>query len=108
MSAIDLPSHLVTSSPPHAYYVPDFITEDEESVLLESVYNSPKPKWTQLSNRRLQNWGGLPHPKGMVGEKIPDWLDKYLVRLGGSGVFDGKLVNGLLPYFELRFTQYWE
>lgn len=33
--------------------------------------NAPLPKWTQLTNRRLQNWGGIPHPKGMIAEEIP-------------------------------------
>lgn len=42
---------------PALYYIPDFITEDEEKFLLQQVYAAPKPKWTQLSNRRLQNWG---------------------------------------------------
>lgn len=32
----------------------------------------PQPKWTQLSHRRLQNWGGIPHLKGMIAEEIPD------------------------------------
>ena len=92
MSAWDLSAHFVSSSPPSSYYVPDFINEAEETALLENVYNSPKPKWIQLSNRRLQNWGGLPHPKGMVAEKIPDWLNKYLIKLGGLDIFDGKQV----------------
>ena len=35
------------------------------------VYSAPSSKWTQLSNRRLQNWGGTPHPKGMLKEKLP-------------------------------------
>ena len=35
------------------------------------VNSAPKPKWKQLSNRRLQNWGGQPHPKGMIAEKLP-------------------------------------
>lgn len=33
--------------------------------------NAPLPKWTQLTRRRLQNWGGTPHPRGMIVEEIP-------------------------------------
>ncbi|XP_077174783.1 putative RNA/DNA demethylase ALKBH6 isoform X2 [Paroedura picta] len=47
----------VGQCPPTAYYIPDFITEAEEVHLLQQVYGAPKPKWTQLSGRRLQNWG---------------------------------------------------
>lgn len=54
-----------------ATYVPNFITEEEESEIAKHVNNAPLPKWTQLSHRRLQNWGGIPHPKGMIGEAIP-------------------------------------
>ena len=35
------------------------------------VYAAPRPKWTQLAHRRLQNWGGVPHLKGMVSETLP-------------------------------------
>ncbi|KAG8040516.1 hypothetical protein G9C98_002512 [Cotesia typhae] len=38
---------------------------------MKHVSLCPLPKWTQLSNRRLQNWGGIPHQKGMVAEEIP-------------------------------------
>lgn len=58
--------------PETAFYFPNFISEEEEKNILDNVYSSPKPKWTYLSNRRLQNWGGIPHPKGMIPEKIPD------------------------------------
>ena len=77
-------SHSLTLSPqaPSAvYYVPSFITEEEADFLWRKVqdeplrdgllvqprscpaaslqvYSAPRPKWTQLSNRRLQNWGG--------------------------------------------------
>lgn len=33
--------------------------------------NAPLPKWTQLTHRRLQNWGGIPHSRGMIAEEIP-------------------------------------
>lgn len=54
-----------------ARYIPNFITEEEERQILKHVDTVPLPKWTQLSNRRLQNWGGIPHPKGMIAEEIP-------------------------------------
>ncbi|XP_029830053.3 alpha-ketoglutarate-dependent dioxygenase alkB homolog 6 isoform X2 [Ixodes scapularis] len=61
----------VTTLPETVYYVPDFISENEERYLFEKVYDAPKPKWVQLAHRRLQNWGGLPHPKGMLSEPLP-------------------------------------
>ncbi|XP_029386724.1 putative RNA/DNA demethylase ALKBH6 [Echeneis naucrates] len=81
---------------PTVYYIPDFISEDEESYLLQQVYKSPKTKWTQLSGRRLQNWGGLPHPKGMLVEKIPDWLQTYCEKISSLGAFSGKKANHVL------------
>ncbi|XP_054855406.1 alpha-ketoglutarate-dependent dioxygenase alkB homolog 6 [Eublepharis macularius] len=91
-----LESFRVGQSPPAAYYIPDFITEAEEGHLLQQVYGAPKPKWIQLSRRRLQNWGGLPHPKGMVLEKLPPWLQAYTDKVSSLGVFGGKLANHVL------------
>ncbi|XP_055732434.1 alpha-ketoglutarate-dependent dioxygenase alkB homolog 6 isoform X1 [Salvelinus fontinalis] len=92
----DLERYVVKDAPPTVYYIPDFITEDEESQLSQQVYKAPKTKWTQLSNRRLQNWGGLPRPKGMLGEKLPDWLLKYCERISALGAFAGKTANHVL------------
>lgn len=93
---IDFKEFKVLKAPSEAYYIPNFITTEEEEKLLQSVANAPKPKWTQLSNRRLQNWGGHPHAKGMVPEKIPQWLDSYLSKLGSMNIFDGKIPNHVL------------
>lgn len=81
---------------PTVYYIPDFISEDQETFLLQQVYKSPKTKWTQLSGRRLQNWGGLPHPKGMLAEKIPDWLQTFCEKISSLGAFNGKTANHVL------------
>ncbi|KAK2839472.1 hypothetical protein Q5P01_013212 [Channa striata] len=81
---------------PTVYYIPDFISEDEETYLLQQVYKSPKTKWTQLSGRRLQNWGGLPQPKGMLAERIPDWLQTYCEKISSLGAFSGKMANHVL------------
>jgi len=66
-----LDSFKIPNCPATAFYVPDFLTEQEEECLLRNVYSVPKPKWTQLAHRRLQNWGGIPHPNGMLAEPIP-------------------------------------
>ncbi|TWW80345.1 Alpha-ketoglutarate-dependent dioxygenase alkB -like protein 6 [Takifugu flavidus] len=92
----ELKQFVINDAPPTVYYIPDFISEQEETYLQQQVYKSPKPKWTQLSGRRLQNWGGLPHPKGMLAEKIPDWLQKYCEKISSLGAFGGKTANHIL------------
>ncbi|XP_072130575.1 alpha-ketoglutarate-dependent dioxygenase alkB homolog 6 isoform X2 [Mobula birostris] len=92
----DLELFRVVQAPATVYYIPNFITVAEEKYLLQQVYDSPKPKWTQLSGRRLQNWGGLPHPKGMLIEKLPDWLEKYTKRISSMQLFSGKVANHVL------------
>ncbi|XP_034648171.1 alpha-ketoglutarate-dependent dioxygenase alkB homolog 6 isoform X2 [Trachemys scripta elegans] len=86
----------VEQVPPTVYYVPNFISKSEETYLLHQVYAAPKPKWTQLSGRKLQNWGGLPHAKGMVPEKLPTWLQSYAEKISSLGAFGGKLANHVL------------
>ncbi|XP_018607077.2 alpha-ketoglutarate-dependent dioxygenase alkB homolog 6 isoform X2 [Scleropages formosus] len=83
-------------APPTVYYVPEFITKSEEAYLLQQVYKAPKPKWTQLLGRRLQNWGGLPHLNGMLAEKLPIWLQQYCNKISDLGVFGGKTANHVL------------
>ncbi|XP_018432407.1 PREDICTED: alpha-ketoglutarate-dependent dioxygenase alkB homolog 6 [Nanorana parkeri] len=96
LTAADLETHLVSQAPHAVYYIPDYITEAEEEYLLRQVYNAPKPKWTQLSGRKLQNWGGLPHPRGMMAEKLPPWLQTYTNKISSLGVFGGNSANHVL------------
>lgn len=86
----------ITQAPPTVYYFPNFITESEETLLLQQVYSAPKPKWVHLSGRKLQNWGGLPHPRGMLAESLPDWLQTYAEKISSFGLFDGKVANHVL------------
>ncbi|XP_063381562.1 alpha-ketoglutarate-dependent dioxygenase alkB homolog 6 [Cydia fagiglandana] len=88
--------HRIKSAPPNAYYISEFISEDEEKSILSNIYASPKPKWTQLSNRRLQNWGGIPHSKGMIAETIPTWLDSCLQTIHNLNVMGGHRPNHVL------------
>ncbi|XP_071497883.1 alpha-ketoglutarate-dependent dioxygenase alkB homolog 6-like [Diadema antillarum] len=86
----------VKNVPDVVYYIPNFISEEEEKYLLSQVYAAPKPKWKQLSHRRLQNWGGLPHPKGMIAEGLPKWLELYTQKVASLGVFEDHVPNHVL------------
>ena len=92
----DIQSFLVENGPKTSYYIPDVITEEEENFLIKNVNDSPKPKWTQLKNRRLQNWGGIPTSKGMIPETIPDWLDKYCQKIARLNIFESNIPNHIL------------
>lgn len=98
----ELSSYKVNNSPETVYYIPNFITENEEKEILKNVYSVPKPKWTCLKNRRLQDWGGVPHKNGMIKEEIPQWLKKYMTRISdlkvyGSNYANHVLINEYLP-----------
>ncbi|KAG8448859.1 hypothetical protein GDO86_015800 [Hymenochirus boettgeri] len=95
-SVHDLESFAIDKAPRAAYYIPEYISEAEEECLLRQIYNAPKPKWTQLSGRKLQNWGGLPHARGMVQEKLPHWLQSYTEKVSSLGVFGGHCANHVL------------
>uniref|UniRef100_A0A182RRT6 Fe2OG dioxygenase domain-containing protein n=1 Tax=Anopheles funestus TaxID=62324 RepID=A0A182RRT6_ANOFN len=79
---------VVQNCPPSIYYVPNFITKEEECSIMQAIDKTPKPRWTQLSNRRLINYGGVPHPKGMIAEDIPAWLNHYVDRINQLNVYE--------------------
>ncbi|XP_053630212.1 alpha-ketoglutarate-dependent dioxygenase alkB homolog 6 isoform X2 [Cherax quadricarinatus] len=63
---------------------------------MQQIYAAPKPKWKELAHRRLQNWGGLPHPKGMVEEPIPSWLQEQMDKITTLRAFEDKIPNHVL------------
>ncbi|KAK2588763.1 hypothetical protein KPH14_001643 [Odynerus spinipes] len=95
--------NVVKEIPESAQYIPNFITEEEEREIIKNVNSVPLPKWTQLSHRRLQNWGGIPHPKGMIAEQIPNWLNTYISKVTSLNIFEAEkqpnhvLINEYLP-----------
>lgn len=98
---MDIVKFKVENGPPTIYYIPNFITAEEESHILKNVYSTPKPKWTNLSHRRLQDYGGVPHEKGLIPEKIPDWLQIYTKKIDKLNIFEKPanqiLINEYLP-----------
>lgn len=89
-------NHLVTGSAlperfrvgelPTAYYVPNYLTVREEEYLKRKIYDAPRTKWSILKHRRLQNWGGYPHVKGMVATDLPAWLSSVGNKLARAGL----------------------
>lgn len=95
------PNHFTSSSSQQAsaedqggfFYIPNFITEDEERFLTESILSAPKPKWKVLQNRRLQEWGGqmLAKNNTLMPQSMPEFLTTYpdlITRLRKTGAFD--------------------
>ncbi|XP_061351739.1 alkylated DNA repair protein ALKBH6 homolog [Gastrolobium bilobum] len=87
---------------PTIIYVPDFITDSDQSFLLKNIYGAPTSKWKLLKNRRLQNWGGVVHEKGLLPQTLPPWLTSLSQRIcEESGLFPSAinhvLINEYLP-----------
>ena len=58
-----LEKYKISQIPESIYCIPDFVSQNEEEFTLKKIYEAPKIKWTNLLNRRLQNWGGVPTEK---------------------------------------------
>ncbi|KAG2117085.1 uncharacterized protein F5147DRAFT_671115 [Suillus discolor] len=74
------------------FYIPNFISEDEEQYLLRKIKDSPKQKWKMLNNRRLQLWGGEVLQKNILfRQEFPAFLNDFpdvLGRLRLLGAFN--------------------
>ncbi|KAL6074263.1 AlkB 6 [Balamuthia mandrillaris] len=85
------------------YYVPSFVSEEEEAALLRNIYEegaAAATAWTQLKKRRLQNWGGKPSMDGMLEEPLPEWLEELGRLLVARGVFLRPFNHALINEYE--------
>ncbi|XP_030481354.1 alkylated DNA repair protein ALKBH6 homolog [Cannabis sativa] len=87
---------------PTLMYIPDFITHDQQTLLLNNINGAPHSKWKSLKNRRLQNWGGIVHEKGLLAQPLPPWLAKVTLKIcEETGLFPAPinhvLINEYLP-----------
>lgn len=72
------------------FYVPNFLSVEEERYILRKIHDSPRQKWKQLANRRLQIWGGEITAKGLFPQSLPSYMTVYpaiIDRLKKTGVF---------------------
>ncbi|KAL2135544.1 hypothetical protein VTI74DRAFT_8150 [Chaetomium olivicolor] len=93
---VNLPPSLeasrVSALPPAAYYIADFISEEEEEAILDKVETAPKARWRQLTHRRLQTWpSDLVKDTLLDARPLPDWLEQPVVsRLLSIPLSDGE------------------
>ncbi|CEJ89483.1 hypothetical protein VHEMI05325 [[Torrubiella] hemipterigena] len=83
MATTALPTSLeecrISKLPSTAYYIPNFISEEEEQQILEKIQTAPKPRWKQLTHRRLQTWPSDLVNNKLVEAPLPNWLEEPVI-----------------------------
>ena len=75
-----LASTLIPNLPPSIYYVPSFISPDEEAALVQRITSAPLPTWKTLSHRRLQAYPSvLSQSNTLIDAPLPSWLREPIV-----------------------------
>ncbi|KAK1412011.1 hypothetical protein QVD17_32932 [Tagetes erecta] len=100
--AIDDVNKFKLGSVPTVFYIPDFISISDQNTLLNHIYAAPVSKWKVLKNRRLQNWGGIVHEKGLLPQDLPPWLTKITGKIRDEtslfpSAINHVLINEYLP-----------
>ncbi|GAB7322413.1 hypothetical protein MBLNU13_g03363t1 [Cladosporium sp. NU13] len=90
--------------PPKMFYIPNFITEDEEQRILDKI---PANRWISLTHRRLQSIPAQLTANNtlLASSKMPPWLTNPVVdRISELGIFEDAphginhcLINEYLP-----------
>ncbi|CAM6117574.1 unnamed protein product [Calypogeia fissa] len=86
---------------PSIFYVPSFLTSSEQAYFLHQVNSAPVSRWKTLKNRRLQNWGGVVHEKGLIAQSLPPWLTTLTQRISSeTGLFPSPINHVLVNEYE--------
>ncbi|KAL4953411.1 hypothetical protein BDW69DRAFT_4822 [Aspergillus filifer] len=87
---LDLDAARVTRLPGDAFYVPDFVSEAEEELLLRKITSAPQPTWKTLSRRRLQTYPSpLTKSNTLLDAPLPTWLsDPIIPRFAQLSLFE--------------------
>jgi len=86
----ELQSHLIPGTD-SAYYLPEFIQDEEEHYLIRKITETSQQKWRNLPNRRLQIWGGeLSAKSTLIPQDFPVFVNSFpdiLQRIRDTGAF---------------------
>ena len=77
--------HARLQQPRDVYYIPDFVTEQQETLLADAIAADSR-KWVQLRGRRLQCHGGTVLPEGTLSEPLPGHLQRFCTYLCARGL----------------------
>lgn len=95
-----LESFRVTSVP-DIFCIPEYLIPEEEGLLLAKIASAPAAKWKTMRHRRLQDWGGVVHPRGMVAQPLPLWLEALAARLQqDTGLFPSAINHVLVNEYQ--------
>ncbi|PWA72361.1 Oxoglutarate/iron-dependent dioxygenase [Artemisia annua] len=83
MEASDPLKRYKVGSVPTVYYIPDFISDTDQTQLLNKIYTAPVSKWKSLKNRRLQDW-------------VPSWLTKITEKISEESSLFPSAINHVL------------
>lgn len=76
---------------PDIYYIPEYISGDEEEQIMRIVQQTPKELKTQLTKRTVQEWGctmcGDCNKSFVSDRNMPQWIDAYNDMLLHDGIF---------------------
>jgi alkylated DNA repair protein alkB family protein 6 len=103
--------HLSHPTVNNVYYIPDFITKEEEYKLLTEIYlpsDKREDQWTSLTKRRLKNLGGAPHPDGLIETQLPQYVLDLKQVLLSCGLELGDILNVEHPtgYNQVLLNEY--
>ncbi|KPM37291.1 hypothetical protein AK830_g9268 [Neonectria ditissima] len=81
--SISLPASLeharIAALPQSAFYIPNYISEEEEQMILEKIAAAPRPRWKQLTHRRLQTWPSDLIKNKLLEAPLPSWLENPVI-----------------------------
>ncbi|KAG6024341.1 hypothetical protein E4U41_001801 [Claviceps citrina] len=75
----DLGQARIQGLPSSAYYIPNFISPEEERFILDKIAAAPKPRWKQLTHRRLQTWPSDLVQDRLLDAPLPVWLEHPVI-----------------------------
>ncbi|TDZ23606.1 Alpha-ketoglutarate-dependent dioxygenase alkB-like protein 6 [Colletotrichum orbiculare MAFF 240422] len=69
----------IAKLPSSAFYISNFISEEEEQAILQKIADAPKPRWKQLTHRRLQTWPSDLVQNKLIDAPLPQWLHEPVI-----------------------------
>ncbi|KAI6190755.1 Alpha-ketoglutarate-dependent dioxygenase alkB-like protein 6 [Aphelenchoides bicaudatus] len=71
----DANQFVVEDAPVKICYIPDYLSDQEETCILKEIEATPSSKWVNIDGRSKQDWNYQLDPSGdVVGENLPKWV----------------------------------